>query len=209
MSKQTWFLVAALVLGPATARAQAPASAAQAATSADAQARVDAALRTAVDAGIPVSLLQRKIAEGKAKGVAMERIAAAVEVRIRALVRAHEAMARARVGKITEGDLSIGANAMQAGVSDAALVTISRAAPPENRAVAIAVLTDLVILGNTSEHAVEHVEDALRHGPEALANLNAAATSEIQLRASSSGAAVQVDGDVGARLDVGGLPVRR
>lgn len=49
------------------------------ATGTGADARVDAALAAAVSAGIPTSLLERKIAEGHAKGVPMERIAVAVE----------------------------------------------------------------------------------------------------------------------------------
>lgn len=196
MSKQTWFLIAALVLSPAAASAQTTASA-------DAQARVEAALQTAVDAGIPVSLLERKIAEGKAKGVAMERIAAAVEARVEALIRAFKAMRQAKLQQTTEGDLSVGADAMQAGVSEAALVEISRSAPPDRRAVAIAVLTDLVILGQTPDRALLEVKNALRRGPEALANLRAEAASQIQV-GGAVGAGVQVDGGAGVKVELGG-----
>ncbi len=196
MSKQTWFLIAALVLTPAAASAEAAASA-------GAQARVEAALRTAVDAGIPTSLLERKIAEGKAKGVAMERIAAAVEARVQALVRAREAMTRAQLQSTTEGDLSVGADAVQAGVSETALVEISRSAPPDRRAVAIAVLTDLVILGDTSDRALLQVKNALRRGPEALANLRAEAASQMQV-GGAVGAGVQVDGGAGVKVELGG-----
>lgn len=196
MSTKIWFLAAALFLSPVAARAQAAASA-------DAQARVDAALHAALEAGIPVSLLERKIAEGKAKGVPMERIAAAVEARTQALLRARDAMARAHVRNAAEGDLSVGADAVQAGVSDAALAEISASAPAERRAVAIAVLTDLVVLGNAPDRALLQVQTALRRGPEALVNLRAEASSQIQLRG-AAGAGVKADGGAGVRVDLGG-----
>ncbi len=196
MSKQIGFLVAALALAPAAAFPQATASA-------DAKARVEASLKSAADAGVPVALLERKIAEGEAKGVPMERIAAAVQARAEALIRARAALARARVDKVTEGDLSVGADAVQSGVSDAALVEVGRAAPPDRRAVAIAVLTDLVILGHASDRAVAQVQGALRRGPEALANLRAEAASQVQV-GGAVGAGVQVDGGAGVRVELGG-----
>ena len=49
------------------------------------QDRINTALARARQVGIPVALLESKIAEGKAKGVSMERIAAAVERREAAL----------------------------------------------------------------------------------------------------------------------------
>jgi hypothetical protein len=207
MSKHTWFLAAALVLSPVATRAQVSATGAAgaqaAATSPAAQARVDAALQTALDAGIPVALLERKIAEGKAKGVPMERIAAAVEARTEALLRAREAMARAQLRNATEGDLSVGADAVQAGVSDAALAEIARSAPTERRAVAIAVLTELVALGHAPERALLQVQTALRRGPEALVNLRAEAASQVQVRG-PAGAGVQAGGGAGVRVEVGG-----
>ncbi len=210
MSKQAWYLVAALVLAPAAVAAQATASADGSASAAPpgAQAQVEAALQTAVHAGIPVSLLKKKIAEAEAKGAAEARIAAAVEARVQALIRARDAMARARLQGMTEGDLAVGADAVQAGVSDAALVEINRSTPPSDRAIAIAALTDLVVLGKTSDQAVLEVQGAIRHGREALASLNADTAAQLQVRA-APGVAMQLDGSAGARVELGGIPGRR
>src|SRR5438874_10376367 len=63
------------------------------------QQRIDAAAAHARDAGIPVTLLDSKVAEGKAKGIPMDRIAAAVERREAALEKASQALrARSDVG---------------------------------------------------------------------------------------------------------------
>lgn len=189
----------------AAAAAKPPASV-QAAAAFDSQARIDAALHKAADAKVPVALLERKVAEGKAKGVPLERIAAAVEGRVDVLIRAREAMTSAKLQGVTEGDLSVGADAVQAGVSDAALIEVSRAAPPDRRAVAIAVLTDLVVIGHTSDRALVQVQGALRRGPDALANLRAEAASQLQVggAAGAAGAGVQVDGGAGVRVELGG-----
>jgi hypothetical protein len=152
-------LAAGLLLAPAALSGQ------------DADARVEAALGSALEAGIPVSLLEGKIAEGKAKGVPMDRIATAVEQRLDALTRAREALTQAGLTKAGEGELSVAADAVQAGVSQRAVAEISQRSPDESRAVAIAVLTDLVAMGHVPEHALRQVEAALARGPEALANL--------------------------------------
>ncbi len=198
-------LAALLALAPAALYPQDSTSAAGA--GAGANARVEAALETAVEAGIPVSLLERKIAEGKAKGVPMERIAAAVEKRLGALVEAREAMTKAGLEHTTEGELSVAADAVQAGVSQTALLAISRRAPGESRAVAIAVLTDLVTQGRASEQALAQVEAAIARGPEALANLGAESAGQVRaeggLGAGAGGAGVQVGADAGARVELG------
>ena len=64
-----------LLLPPAAAFAQTP------------DADVQRTLERARQSGIPVELLQSKIAEGRAKGVPMERIAAAVARRLTVLER--------------------------------------------------------------------------------------------------------------------------
>ena len=137
------------------------------------QERVDTALARAREAGIPVALLEAKIAEGKAKGVSMERIAAAVERRSAALEHASEAM-RGQAG-IGPTELAVGADAIEAGVSDVVLHTLAETAPRDRRAVAIAALEQLVQLGHTPEKALERVREALQHGPDALLNLPAEA----------------------------------
>ena len=194
-------LAAVLALTPAALYAQD--STATAGTGAGA--RVDAALESAVEAGIPVTLLERKVAEGKAKGVPMERIAVAVEKRLDALMQARDAMARAGLQSTTEGELSVAGDAVQAGVSQSALLAISRRAPDESRAVAIAVLTDLVALGQASERAQSRVEAALARGPEALANLSAESAGQVRAEggAGAGSAGVQVGAGVGPRVELG------
>jgi hypothetical protein len=137
------------------------------------QDRIDAALARARQAGIPVALLERKIAEGKAKGVSLDRVAAAVERRELALEHA------SRVLKGQDGsgsaEIAMAADAVESGVSDAVLRAVSESAPRERRAVAIAALTQLVQLGHVPETALARVQEALKKGPEALVNLPAEA----------------------------------
>jgi len=203
MRSKTLFLAAVLAVAPAALSAQ------DSTAATGASARVEAALETALNVGIPVTLLERKIAEGKAKGVPMERIAAAVEKRLEALVKARDAMTRAGLESATEGDLSVAADAVQGGVSQTALATISQSAPQDRRAVAIAVLTDLVTLGHASEHALTQVQTALARGPEALANLRAESAAQLQANGGVGGgpgvggAGVQVGADAGARVELG------
>lgn len=141
-----WLALAAL---PAPAHAQDP------------QQRIDAARRRAEAEGIPVALLDSKVDEGRAKGVPLDRIAAAVERRRESLSRARAAMASARV---SPEDLGVGADAIEAGVEPGALGRLATAAPGDRRAVAIAVLTQLVSQGESSERALARVTSVL-HGP--------------------------------------------
>jgi hypothetical protein len=175
-------LAAALVLSPAGLSAQ------------DTNARVDAALSSALEAGIPVSLLQQKIAEGKAKGVPMDRIAAAVERRLEALTAAKEAMTKGGVESASESELSVAADAVQGGVSQTALAAISEQSSGDNRVVAIAVLTELVAMGHVPAEALTRVQTALARGPEALANLPAEAAGHVPTQAGiGAGARVGVE----------------
>jgi hypothetical protein len=136
------------------------------------QDRINTALDRARQVGIPLSLLENKIAEGKAKGVAPERLAEAIERRLAALERA-----RAAIGDRPDAadSLSVAADAVESGVSDAALRAIADNAPRDRRNVAIAVLTELVEQGQAPEAALERVRVALARGPEALTNLPAEA----------------------------------
>jgi hypothetical protein len=149
-----------LTLLPAAAMAQSP------------QERLDAAVSHAQEAGIPVSLLQSKIAEGQAKGIAMDRIAMAVENRLRNLEQARTAMNRG-AGDVDAAQLSVGADAIAAGVSEPVLTQIASSASRERRAVAVAALTQLVLHGTAPDAALVQVRDALAQGPQALANLAA------------------------------------
>jgi hypothetical protein len=145
----------------------------------DPQQRIDAARRRAETAGIPVALLDNKVAEGRAKGVPMDRIAMAVERRLGALSRAREAMGTAlRGASMSSADLSVGADAIEAGVEPGVLGRLAAAAPGDRRAVAIAVLTELVSQGESSERALARVTSALQRGSEALRRLPGEAASE-------------------------------
>lgn len=143
------------------------------------QARIDAAMSAAAEANIPAELIKSKVAEGEAKRVPPERIAAAVEARVTSLVRASETMKRADVPLQNSGELAVAADALDAGVSETALVSVTREAPPERRTVAIAVLADLVLLGNASERALTRVSAAVRSSA-ALANLHAEVASQLR-----------------------------
>jgi hypothetical protein len=133
------------------------------------QDRINTALARARQVGIPVSLLESKIAEGKAKGVSLDRIAAAIERREANLERASQVM-KGQQGT-ADADLGVAADALETGVSDAVLKAVSESAPRDRRAVAIAALTQLVQMGHGSEVALAKVRDALKRGPEALLNL--------------------------------------
>ena len=85
MRSKTLCLAAALILAPAALLAQDSTTAAGPAAAPMRGSTPRS--RRALEAGIPVSLLERKIAEGKAKGVPMDRIAAAVQHRLEALTR--------------------------------------------------------------------------------------------------------------------------
>jgi microcompartment protein CcmK/EutM len=162
-----------LALLPAAVMAQSP------------QERLDAAISHAQEAGIPVSLLQSKISEGRAKGIPMDRIATAVENRLRNLEQAKTAMNRG-AGDVDAAQLSVGADAIGAGVSEAVLTQIASSASRDRRAVAVAALTQLVLHGTAPDAALVQVKDALAHGPQALANLAAQSGTDRPSEAGSS-----------------------
>ena len=147
------------------------------ATAADAQVqppqeRINASLARARQVGIPVALLESKIAEGKAKGVSLERIAVAIERRQSALERANQAL-RGQVD--AAASLAVGADAIESGVNEAVLRDVAENAPRDRRNVAIATLTELVHQGHAPQAALGRVKDAIKKGPDALTNLPAQA----------------------------------
>jgi hypothetical protein len=142
-------------------------------------------LARAADAGVPVALLQSKIDEGRAKGIPMARIAAAVANRLEVLERVHDRLA---AQNLDAAELGVAADAAQAGVSDAVLESITTAAPRERRAVALAALTQLVQMGHVPEDALARVTEALQRGPDALMNLPAQAAAA-RSRGAPAGAA--------------------
>lgn len=208
--KYRTMLPALLLLAPLAAWAQQPG---QRPARTAPEARVQAALQTAMEAGIPVSLLESKVAEGKAKGVPMDRIAQAVENRLQALTRARAALRTGHVESATAGDLSIAADAVQTGVSDNAIAEIARTAPRDRRAVAVAVLTNLVALGRASDRALEAVQAAMARGPEALLRLQAGTAAQMQgqgaNRAGGVGVGAGADASAGARGGVKVDPPRK
>lgn len=139
------------------------------------EARIQAALDHARSAGLPVELLESKLAEGQAQNVAMERIATAIEHRAQAMERAHAALSRAQEGQPSALDVAVGADAIAAGVSDVVLQRIAETAGAERRTVAIAALAYLAAEGIVPDAAAARVEQALARGSEALANLPGAA----------------------------------
>ncbi|MBR9991081.1 MAG: hypothetical protein KFH98_15070 [Gemmatimonadetes bacterium] len=130
---------------------------------------VQRSLERARLAGIPVELLESKIAEGRAKGVPMDRIADVVERRLQVLQRVRTHIDPRR--EFSSEELGVAGDALTAGVDEAVLRTISESAPRERRAVAIAALSQLVRLGHPSQDALLRVTQALNAGPEALMNL--------------------------------------
>lgn len=152
--------------------------------------RIETARARASSVGIPVELLDGKVAEGRAKGIPLERIAAAIEGRTAALERAISAMS-IDPPDLSNADLVAGADAVAAGVSDAILRTIAERAPRERRAVAITALTALVSRQVTPNEALARVTEALSRGPEFLASL----PGQPAVRANVPGAAF----DPGAR----------
>src|ERR671923_268600 len=183
-SKLFYSLIATFALIPAAAQGQSAAAHTTAQAQGEAQvrtpsARIDAAMQTAASANIPVSLLESKVAEGEAKHIPQERIAAAVEARLQALVRASETMKRADVEAASNGELAATADAIEAGVSQNALIKVTRTAPPERRAVALATLSGLVQLGYASEQALARVSTVLGSNA-SLANLHAEVASQLQ-----------------------------
>ena len=130
--------------------------------------RIEAARRRAGEMAIPVALIDGKIAEGRAKGYPEAIIAGAVERRVESLARARMAMG---ARPVAPADLSMGADALEAGVTPDVLKAISSQAPAAQRAMAIAVLSQLVRGGEGSERALQRVRAAMSRGPEALREL--------------------------------------
>jgi hypothetical protein len=154
---------AVLAMAPAALIAQTP------------EQRIERALQRAAPAGVPVQLLESKVAEGRAKGVAPARIADAVERRLEVLQRVQTSIGARH--QLTTEELGVAADAVQSGVNDAVLNALARTAPRERRAAAMATLHQLVQLGQTPEEALQRVTQALQRGPEALMNLPAQAAA--------------------------------
>jgi len=161
--KKHWIAaLAALALLPLAVTAQSP------------EERIHQAMTRAQEVGIPVSLLESKMAEGHAKGVPLDRIAMAIESRLQALERARDVMGRG-AEDLDAAQISVGADALGAGVSEEVLQEMAASSGGERRAVAVAALTQLVLQGVLPQEALHRVQAALARGPAALANLPAQA----------------------------------
>lgn len=148
--------------------------------------RIEAAKARASAAGIPLSLIEAKIADGRARGVSMERLAAAVEKRSAALEQAHAALSRTGQAP-TEQELDVSADAMSLGVSEAVLLELSETAGSDRRGAAIAALTQLVAAGHVSQEALDRVRDALARGGDALSKLPEEAAAARERRGPPAG----------------------
>lgn len=183
MKSTLLLIVPVLALAPAAAAAQSASANTNAQAQVQAQtpqARIDAAIQAAARANVPTSLLESKVAEGQAKGVAAERIATAVESRLEVLIRAAQTLNRADIDATGESHLAVAADALQAGVSQNAIIEITRNAPAERRVVATAILADLVRLGHASDVALARVSGAVTSAA-TLANLHAEVASQLRL----------------------------
>jgi hypothetical protein len=150
--------------------------------------RIQAAQARVAAAGIPAHLLDNLVAEGRAKGVPMQRIAAAVERRAAGLQRASAAMARGD-RTTSAAEISAGADALEAGADGRALRTVIDAARADDGSVALAVLAELARQGVPVDRAVENVTAAMARGGDALANLPAQAAAARERRGGEAGAA--------------------
>jgi hypothetical protein len=164
LNRKILLVTLALAATPTAASAQSP------------EARIDAARARLTAAGIPAALLDGRVAQGRAKGVAMERIAASVERRAASLTVARQAMAPRR--DLTAADLDAGADAVEAGIPTADLHALTELVHGADRAVAIAVLAQLHRDGLPAAQALERVTAALGKGPDALRTLPAQAAAE-------------------------------
>lgn len=160
-------LLVLLALGgaPLTAAAQSPES------------RIEAARARVTAAGIPAALLDGRVAQGRAKGVSMERIAASIERRAASLTAALQAMAGPQ-RDLTAADLNAGADAVEAGIPTADLRALTELVHGADRAVAIAVLAQLHREGLPAAAALDRVTAALAEGPDALRTLPTQAAAE-------------------------------
>jgi hypothetical protein len=158
--------------------------------------RIEAVISAAQAGGIPADLLRSRVAEGRAKRVPMDRIAAAVERRAATLRGAGEALTNG-ITRPSAAELSAGADALEAGVAGADLRAIAAAAGGEERAVALAVLGELVRQGIPASEAMGRVAAALQQRGDALSNLPRQAASERGNRPASAGPPAGVGGRPG------------
>jgi hypothetical protein len=140
-----------------------------------AQARIDAVLAEAARLQLPVSVLKNKVAEGRAKNVPAEKIAAVVEARLKTFVRASDVLTRMNITARGAGEVVLLADALDAGIRENIAVETLRSIPPERREVTMSALTSMVRGGVVTELQLADVQRAsagsLKISPEKLAEI--------------------------------------
>lgn len=150
--------------------------------------RLSAARASAAQAGIPLELIDTRIAEGRAKGISEIRIAEAIEKRGRGLVQARQTMIAAGIVP-SAADLASGADALEAGVDVEALRAVVQAARVQERPVALAVLGELVRQGMPVQQARDRVRSALQRREDNLGDLPRRTAAERAAARGQNGAA--------------------
>jgi hypothetical protein len=209
MRNKTLIFGLAMVVMPAMVSAQTDAGAqgegsAEAKGRADAQSRIETSIEHAMTVGIPVSLLESKIAEGKAKGVSMTRIAAAVEHRLEVLTRAQAALS-AHGEAVATAELAAAANAMEAGANKDNVREVRESAAPEQRPAALTLLAELIADGRLPAQAVAGVQTAIDAQSATLLRLQGQGGAGSSANAAAKGdAAAQAGKAIGAAAKAAG-----
>lgn len=173
-----------------------------------AEARITIAIERAVTAGIPVQLLETKVAEGRAKGVSLTRVAAVVEKRAEVLARVQNVLATDagnRSDVVAAGELTAAADAHEGGISLENIAKLTASAG-NDRAAALTVLADLIASGRAPEHALLRVQNALRAGGNALAEVGR--TTGATIRATTPAVNAGANGSAAADAGKNKGPVR-
>ncbi|MBA3672746.1 MAG: hypothetical protein H0W68_12095 [Gemmatimonadaceae bacterium] len=198
---KTLTIATSLILAPAAAFAQASVQAqARSSTeasisaprlSADAQGRIDANLRVAREKKLPEAPIQKRVAEGRAKGASDAQIAAASGRTLVDLEASHEAMVGAGRRAPSDEEVTRGSQLLARGYTSAQLEAVTRTASSDRSlVVAFETLTSLRAAGVSSAKAVARIESLLT-----------ARASDAELQ--EAGAAGRANGAVGAALGVG------
>jgi hypothetical protein len=202
----------------ATAKAAKPAASANATTSASAnaelsipakysaesRARLQAVIQSARAKDLPEEPMQRRIAEGEAKGASEAQVVAAVQKVEARLEATQSAMVRAGRAKPQRDEVARGSQAMEQGATESQIEALVKHAPSDRSlVVAFDVLTKLTARGVPVDNALAQVQSKLdaRASDESLnslvstANVQGAAHGGV---AGSAAAGVNVAGKAAA-----------
>jgi hypothetical protein len=201
-------IVAALVVAPAALCAQASAQArgnVEVKTSVegshlstDAQSQVDANIKVAREHKLPEEPIQRRVAEGEAKGATDAQIVAASHKMLLDLQASHDAMIRGGHTQPSDAEVTRGAQLLSRGFTSVQIETLAQRTPSDRSlAVAFDVLTSLQAQGKPVATAVAQVEsqlaarapDADLRGLVSTANAAAGVTGSVAAGATATGAA--------------------